>query len=149
MSGLQFEATVLLNFVIVSSHCWTGFSGCLISYQCKAFHSVSQQIKCQGYACSSPSVETVFCHKCLSAACLYCWAPMNICACPSDIQFTRFPFLPRNLYSCVGSGKWAFQVFQFRVGVLTVDELVQAKKICSWHLLVVLKQKVIKGTTSN
>lgn len=149
MSGFRFEATDLLDFVIVSSHCWTGFSGCLISYQCKDLNSVSQQMKCQGYACSSPSAETVFCQKGLSAAYLCCWAPMNICARPSDFQFTKSPFLPRNLYSCVGRGKWAFQVFQFRVGVLTVDELVQAKKICSWYLLVVLKQKVIKEKASN
>lgn len=32
MSGFQFKATVLLNVIIVSSHCWTGFSGCLISH---------------------------------------------------------------------------------------------------------------------
>lgn len=105
MSGFQFEATDLLNFVIVSSHCWTGFSGCLISYQCKDFNSVSQQIKCQGYTCSSPSAETMFCQKDLPAAYLYCWAPMNVCARPTDFQFTRSPFLPRNLYSCVGRGK--------------------------------------------
>lgn len=63
MSDFQFEATDLLNIIIVSGHCWAGFSGCLISCQCKNFTSVSQQIKCQGDACSSPSVETMFCQR--------------------------------------------------------------------------------------
>lgn len=37
MSIFHFEATDLLNFSTVSSHCWTEFSGYLSSYQCRDF----------------------------------------------------------------------------------------------------------------
>lgn len=69
--------------------------------------------------------------KVLSAAQLYRCTPRNTCTCHPVFAFT-ISSLWCHLYSCLGRGKQAFQPFQFRVDVLTLDKLVQSKKTSSW-----------------
>lgn len=71
----------------------------------------------------------------LSVALQHCtpimrWIPVHL------LQFVLFtPFLAHTLYAYVGREQ-TFKLFPFRADFLTLDEVVQAKKIRSWHLSV-------------